>query len=85
MAAGAGFDVDLLVKVSAPDPNSELCSNGGAIAAAFSYISDPETNRPVFGEIILCSFTPGELATDLQFVAHELIHALVRVLLRSRP
>jgi hypothetical protein len=63
--------------LSESDPD---CTSGDFIAEALPVHFDGGTGRPVVGYVAICSFRPGHLPMDLQVVAHEMMHMLVRPL-----
>ena len=53
-------------------------SCGSTLASAAACEFDPDSNRPVAGNIIFCKINPAQFASDLSTAVHELLHILVR-------
>lgn len=72
--AGAGVDADLVIYVSTRD----RAECGSTLAAAAACAFDPETNRPLAGNLIFCKIDPSVFDKDLATAVHEVLHVLVR-------
>lgn len=73
----AGYDADLVMKVTSGPPQSKECV--GEFAVGKSFIFEPLTQRPIFGQIRMCRARPSNfLPNTLQLVVHEFMHILVR-------
>ena len=71
------MDADMLANVEIGDSLSlpSICTEG-TIAGALAWIYEETTYRPIVADVTLCLLYQ-DLPTDLEVVAHELLHALV--------
>lgn len=66
----------MVFKVNSDAPPDPVCGLSPAIGDAVLF--EPLTKRPIFGQIRLCTVSPANfLINDLQFVLHDMLHALV--------
>lgn len=80
----AAYDADIVIRVvTVPGRRTLPCSSGAASWGTAVHF-EPETGRPIFGEMILCDADPNFFFTGmLQFVVHEMLHNMVRVVVRA--
>ena len=86
MSGCAAYDADLVIKVTSSPRDSPECV--GEFAVGKSFIFEPLTQRPIFGQVRMCRAQPSNfLPNTLQFVVHEFLHILVRcaMYMHARP